>query len=737
MDAASKERLRYRFGAYEVSPDSLEFRKNGIRIRLREQVFRILVLMLERPGELITREELRRDLWPDDTFVDFDKSLNTAVNTLRDVLNDSAANPGFVETIPRHGYRFIADVQKISGLSDKLSSNETNSVAPTEITIGALQIAPKDSATRSVPGLFWTTLGFLIAGALAWSGYRTFRPTSNAETLRAVPLTSYAGVVRSPSLSPDGSQVAFSWQREGGSETDIYVQTVGAPEPRRLTDSPRDEFGPAWSPDGSAIAFLKGASVSNFDVMLVAPSGGEPRKITQIYYPLGYRVYQEELLTWMPDGKSLLFPDAAGTERTAIWSVDVHTGMRTQLTDPEPPVIGHSLPSVRSDGRVLVYQQVGGPYFFSLVVVRLSEEGKPIGNVKLIADGYNIAPIGWLGNDLVFSSRSKEPSFFNRWSPAGKISKFEIPDIDGMSARIGSVSGSITPDGRRMVIGIFRWNVHIWQADILPDGTGAHPRKFISSTFRDLNPDYSPDGRRIVFKSTRSGADNAWIAMADGTRLRQLTHIGSVGYPRWSPDGGRIVFNASPNARGNLFTADSETGDVHQITHGKSSDLNGHWSHDGRWIYFDSDRTGRSEIWKVSSDGGPEIQVTRTGGSNPIESPDGKYLYFAKEEARKLYVWRMLLASGADERLFSSQIAADNLALGTRRLYFVSSPSSIPKFPTVIYSYDLSTGRIHKVVEGGIVINYPAPSPDDKHLLYAVCDGAGGDLLVVSGLQKR
>jgi len=482
---------------------------------------------------------------------------------------------------------------------------------------------------------------------------------------------------------------------------------------------------------------LRAISVSSFDLMLVAPSGGEPRKIAQIYYPLGNLQYKQELLTWMPDGKSLLFPDAAGTERTAIWSVDVHTGVRTQLTNPEPPVIGHSLPSVRSDRRVLVYQQIGGPSFDSLAMVRLSDGGKPIGNVKLIAHGYYIAPIGWIGNDLVFSSISKEPTFFSRWSPSGTISKFEIPDIDGMSARIGSVSGSITPDGRRMAVGIFRWEVHIWQADILPDGAGTHARKFISSTFRDINPEYSPDGRRIVFQSTRSGADNTWIAMADGTRLRQLTHRGSVGYPHWSPDGGRIVFNASSEPRINLFTADAETGDVHQVTHGQSSDVDGHWSHDGHWIYFDSDRTGRAEIWKVSDRGGPEIRVTRAGGSNPMEAPDGKYLYYGKEEAHKPYVWRMSLASGVEERLFPWLIGMENLAMGSRHLYFVGVPSTTRTFGTAIYSYDLSTGRIQKVVEGGIVIGCPAPSPDEKHLLYAVVDAAGGDLLMINGLQRR
>jgi DNA-binding winged helix-turn-helix (wHTH) protein len=357
MDARSKERLQYRFGAYEVSPDSLELRKNGSRIKLREQAFRILVVMLERPGELITREELRQRLWLDDTFVNFDKSLNTAVNTLRDVLSDSAVDPCFVETIPRHGYRFVAEVRKVSGVDETLSNRESDSVAPAASTeVDAPGIVSKGSGSRSGRALFLATLGLLAAGTLAWFSYRAFRPTSKVENMWALPLTSYSGVVRSPSLSPDGSQVAFSWQPEGATDTDIYVQTVGGPEPRRLTDSPRPEFGPAWAPDGSAIAFLRSISKSSFDVMLVAPSGGEPRKIAQIYHPLGDLTYQEELLAWMPNGKSLLFPDAAGTEKTAIWSVDVHTGVRTQLTRPEPAVIGHSLPSVRSDGRVFVYQ---------------------------------------------------------------------------------------------------------------------------------------------------------------------------------------------------------------------------------------------------------------------------------------------------------------------------------------------------------------------------------------------
>ena len=100
-----------RFGVFEADLETREFRKQGRRIRLQDQPFALLVVLLERAGTLVTREELRERLWPSDTFVDFDHSLNTAVNKLRDVLGDSATNPRFIETLARRGYRFLADVQ--------------------------------------------------------------------------------------------------------------------------------------------------------------------------------------------------------------------------------------------------------------------------------------------------------------------------------------------------------------------------------------------------------------------------------------------------------------------------------------------------------------------------------------------------------------------------------------------------------------------------------------------------
>src|ERR1700733_8451449 len=101
----------FRFGAYEGDPDSGELRKSGIRLRVQEQPFQVLLVLLGRPSEVVTREELRQRLWPADTFVDFDHSLNSVINKLREALSDSAANPRFIETLARRGYRFLAPVE--------------------------------------------------------------------------------------------------------------------------------------------------------------------------------------------------------------------------------------------------------------------------------------------------------------------------------------------------------------------------------------------------------------------------------------------------------------------------------------------------------------------------------------------------------------------------------------------------------------------------------------------------
>ena len=134
MPAPSPARL-YRFGSFEADPATGELRRQGIRIKLNAQPFQVLTLLLDRPNDLLTREEIARHLWPGDTFVDYEHGVNSAINRIREALRDTAANPRFIETLARRGYRFIAPVERIpsadgSPIADHIRSTEPTTATP-------------------------------------------------------------------------------------------------------------------------------------------------------------------------------------------------------------------------------------------------------------------------------------------------------------------------------------------------------------------------------------------------------------------------------------------------------------------------------------------------------------------------------------------------------------------------------------------------------------------------------
>jgi DNA-binding winged helix-turn-helix (wHTH) protein len=221
---------RWRFGTFEVDIRSSELRRGGTLVKLREQSFRILVLLLERAGDIVTREELRQVLWPSDTYVDFDHSLNTAIMKLRDALGDSADKPLYIETIPKRGYRFVAPVSVPRPAENVIASSRLDPVSPSaEGTIEAKPPPPPPPPETSssprrlhsrvvVIGSF--VLGAVVlaaVGTMVWLRARhTSSPDSNAASteLHISPVTTAPGDAVSPALSPDGREVAFLWTVE-------------------------------------------------------------------------------------------------------------------------------------------------------------------------------------------------------------------------------------------------------------------------------------------------------------------------------------------------------------------------------------------------------------------------------------------------------------------------------------------------------------------------------------------
>jgi DNA-binding winged helix-turn-helix (wHTH) protein len=321
-----------KFGPFEVTPQSDELRKNGIRIRLSGQPFQILLMLLERPGELVTRDRLRERLWHDGTFVDFEGGLNAAINKLRRALNDSADKPRYIETVSGRGYRFIGHLETIEPAPD-----------PTVI-LGA----PRRRRWLWVP----SSIAALTAAFLL--GWRLHNSSDSAADWRLTQLTSEGGISETPALSPDGKLIAYSSDRGGDGQRDLYIKQIAGGQPIRLTfdgagntspnfspdggkivfRSERERGGiyvipsfggearllasdgrhPRFSPDGSQVAYWIGAPgvaqiVPGSGAVWVVPVvGGEPRRIgpefTDARFPL-----------WSPDGKYLLV--AAYTASTA------------------------------------------------------------------------------------------------------------------------------------------------------------------------------------------------------------------------------------------------------------------------------------------------------------------------------------------------------------------------------------------------------------------------------------
>ncbi len=212
--------------------------------------------------------------------------------------------------------------------------------------------------------------------------------------------------------------------------------------------------------------------------------------------------------------------------------------------------------------------------------------------------------------------------------------------------------GSISEDGRRLAYSESQTGeaAAIWRADLSnAGGPVLHARKLIYSQLLEADAQPSPDGALLTLQSARSGKAQIWLNSTDGDHPVQLTNIGRYsGTPRWSPDGRWIAFDSIQSDHVHIYVVDAEGRNLHAITHGDSDNYVPSWSRDGKFIYFASKRTGSRQIWKRSLENGSEIQLTKHGGFDPLESYDGQTIYYSKFDEPG--IWSMP-ASGGSESL--------------------------------------------------------------------------------------
>jgi serine/threonine-protein kinase len=671
------------FGVFELDLRAHELRKQGVRIKIQEQPFHVLKLLLQRSGEVVTREELRAQIWHTETFVDFDNGLNTAINRLREAIGDYADNPRFIETVPRRGYRFIATVTTEGANTSAVAGG---SLARTDVLsgggdTGATQGSPSAGETPALQiwrrTLTWRVAAGVMALALVSIALRmALRPAPrSALPLRlSVELGADASLDSTlgpaAALSRDGNVLAFTARPRKGGPTQLFIRQLDRAQatPQAGTDN---AFSPFFSPDGQWIAFfadgkLKKISVTGGAALILcdapegrggdwgedgnialAPSahsglfrvpevGGKPSELTKLDLSAGEWTHRWPQV--LPGGKAVLF-----TQRGSMNFDDATIVVQSLITGQRKIVqrggtFGRYLP-----GGYLVYLHSGTLFGAPFDVDRLELVGAPVPAVEGMErdaehGGAQIA-FSSDGTLLYLPDQSKNLKSTILWM-----------ERDGKTASLRSIPARysdprFSPDGRRLAIDLIDekgrdiW-VYEWQRNRM--------LRFTLGAGENERPVWTPDGLRIAFASDRAerGVSNIYWQRSDVTgEIQRLTESNNPQRPNsWHPNGKFLAFaESNPQTGSDIMILPLEGSEVAGWKPGKpfafvnsaSNEGRPVFSPDGRWLAYWSDESGRSEVYVRPFPGpGAKRLISTNGGTYPTWSSNGKELFYQDADAK-------------------------------------------------------------------------------------------------------
>lgn len=606
---------------------------------------------------------------------------------------------------------------------------------------GRLEIA----STAVLRGRFWWPLaaaGLLmcLGGSFLflWQHGNKSLPASNV-----LPLTDFEGEENYPSLSPNGKQVAFSW--DGGKEEnfDIYVKRADSETALRLTTDPAPDISPAWSPDDSQIAFIRKLEDHN-TIYLTSPLGGAERKLTDLHpvsSPASSAWIVHPSVSWSPDGKWLAFIEENPISENGIFLIPSVGGQKQRLISSPVAKLVYADLAFSPDGRSLAYVGCKGERSCDLYVQDLREDYMPYGPARQITkQGAIILGIVWNGGgkSILYAAAPDTTGPSRMWRVAA--SGDGVPELLSWAGE-GIAFPTVSRDGTRLAYARSSDARTIWKFQ-----EGDRWAKWTSSTRPELDPQFSSDGKRVAFIANRTGkGGELWVADQDGTNPVRLTEgIGrSLGGPRWSPDGHWIVYNAQrEDGHWKIFRIDAAGGQPSLLTDSPADENLPSYSRDGKWIYFCSNRAGRFEIYRIPAVGGEARQLTNDGGFEALESWDGKTLYYTKGWWTGIYC--RPVAGGPEKPFLTSvSLAVGSFQVFEKGIYYVCQTGNKLYGPLEFRSgqlefrfLDFSMGKSLVLTKfnaaGGQGLTV---SPDGKTMLDAISTGRNSDLMLVENFR--
>jgi len=700
MPLSSEVRSAYRFGVFELDAETGELRRNGIKLKLQDQPYQVLLKLLERAGHTVTREQLRSTLWQDDTFVDFETGLNTIIKRLRETLGDSAENPAFIETVPKRGYRFIAPVTTPDSGPESLADK-----------------ANPGSRVRLSTVLQLAAILILAVMSVAFALRRWSTATSvPARVLDFAQLTS-DGQAKQGRLLSDGSRIYFSellpvgrilaQVSAKGGETITIPTTVSDPQPLDI------------SPDGTELLILSGEASKEEEphggsLWMLPVAGGSARPVGNvlamdalwgqtaeaILYSTGHDLYavnrdgsnRRKLLTtpgyigslrWSPNRQLLRFTmitqEMGGT--SSIWEVSPNG---TGLHQVVPGLPG----SVACGG---AWMAGSGDFLFQWTRGGRTDLWELPGNHNVLRPVPTRLTAGPMNYSDPAANGAPNHAFVIGSIPRAELVKYDmqtrelVPYLSGISAEGVEASR----DGQSLAYTLFP-DGSLWRSNI----AGTERVQLTFPPMRAFLPRWSPDGQQIAFIGTATGDHwTTFVIPAQGGVARQLIPGNNdIADATWMPNSNSIVFGpwSSGQSRG-IKVLDLNTNQVSPLP-GATEMWSPRISPDGRYIAALSQRESKMMLFDTRTQKWEELSVHYSG--YPSWSRNGKFLYFQDWDQGTAYPSRVLRVRISDRKpeTVVDLKTLDRLSIGT----FMSWSGLAPD-DSVLLSRNNSTQEIYAV----------------------------------------
>lgn len=493
-----------RFSTFEVDLQTGELRQRGQKIRLQEQPFQVLVALLERPGDIVTREELRSKLWPADTFVDFDHSLNAAIKRLRDALGESADKPIFIETLARRGYRFIAPIEG-----------------------SAVPIAAVPKQGKVFPSRYWIagTLLLLIVVILAWVAWRLpSRPAQVVE--RKLTANSSENAVNSAAVSPDGKYLAYT------DNTGTYLKLIGTGETHPVPLPPNfSAHVDGWFPDGSHLLVTREELPRELSLWTISIFGGSPRELAD----------DGRSGSVSSDGSHIAFQRLDfGKEE---WVMRSDGTEQVKVADAKTSWVGS--PRWSPDGNRIAYLRIVETYNARETSIEVNEwrnhKAETLLSDNRLGPSLDWLPIGLIVYTLGDPENQQSASLWTI-SPKSGNNAWSSKRITRGIGWINDITGS--EDGKLLTF--LRENTvsSVYVGALAPDGTHLlTSRRLTLDENQNLPFAWTPDSKAILFSSNRNGTSEIFKQSPDQSLAESImTSAEELLQPRVTPDGSEILY---------------------------------------------------------------------------------------------------------------------------------------------------------------------------------------------------